>query len=170
MRARIPALPAWSRTRMNPAIAVSLCLCGQPFLISRYNLISTLHERQCVRRFALSVPQEAQRLYIVRANQFVTTALAASIRTRTSMLRSVLLNVYASLLPTLASLDFNSCASLQALRGSVGRVRSRGGTRPLRTRRRSTREVARHPRRMNARAPKDVAQPQNLDGRPAPRR
>jgi hypothetical protein len=61
-------------------------------LLPRYNLISTLHERQFERRFALSVPQDAQRLYILRANQFVTTALATSIATNTTMLRSVLLN------------------------------------------------------------------------------
>jgi hypothetical protein len=45
-----------------------------------------------VRRFALSVPQAVQRLYIVRANQLVMIALAARIATRTSMLRSVSFN------------------------------------------------------------------------------
>ena len=73
---------------------------GQKFIesarVSHYRRISTSHERQRARRFALSVPQDAQRLYIVRANQFVTMALAASITTRTTMLRSVLLNLYAS--------------------------------------------------------------------------
>lgn len=154
--------------------ATSLRVARQRLAPDALHFTSTPHVRQCVRRFALSVPHAAQRLYIVRANQFVTTALAASIKTRTSMLRSVLLNVYASRLSTrpsaLATLDFNSCAARQALRDSVGRVRSRGGTRPLRTRRRSTHGVAWRLRRMNARAPKDVAPPRSRDGRPAPRR
>ncbi len=61
-------------------------------LFLSYNFNSTSHVRQFFRRFALSVPHDSQRLYIVRANQFVTTALAASITTRTTMLSSVLLN------------------------------------------------------------------------------
>jgi len=46
-----------------------------------------------VRRFALSVPQAEQRLYIVRANQLVMIALAARIKTRTNILRSVFFNL-----------------------------------------------------------------------------
>jgi hypothetical protein len=42
-----------------------------------------------VRRFALSVPQDVQRLYIVRANQLVMKALKASMPTSTTMLMIV---------------------------------------------------------------------------------
>jgi hypothetical protein len=50
------------------------------------------HERHASRRWALSVPQRVQRLYIVRANQLVKSALAIKMTARTPMLMSVSFN------------------------------------------------------------------------------
>ena len=72
--------------------------------------ISTPHERQCVRRFALSVPQDVQRLYIVRANQLVMRALTTRMPASRRRLRSV---------------SFNPSASRTARCGSAARARTR---------------------------------------------
>ena len=63
-----------------------------------------------MRRRAFSVPQDAQREYIVRANQFVMRALATSIPTITSKLKSA---------------SFNFRCFHEGSAGSVARDRSR---------------------------------------------
>lgn len=75
---------------------------------------STLsHERHCVRRRAFSVPHEAQRKYIVRANQEVMIALKPRIAISTTVFRRNSLNL---------------CVSLEALAGKPGRAHSHAET------------------------------------------
>ena len=64
--------------------------------LAGYKRNSALHERQLARRRALSVPQASQRLYIVRANQFVISALKKSMPRSSATLSRVSLNLYTS--------------------------------------------------------------------------
>lgn len=60
----------------------------------RHQDSSFWHERQCARRFALSVPQAAQRMYIARANQAVMIALNPSTPTNTARFSSKFFKYY----------------------------------------------------------------------------
>ena len=59
-------------------------------------LISREQARQCVRRLALSVPHSGQRVYIVRANQLVISALTTRMPPRTATLKSASFNLCTS--------------------------------------------------------------------------
>jgi hypothetical protein len=116
----------------------------------RNYLISVLHERQCVRRLALSVPQSAQRLYILRANRLVMTALKTRMPPMTAMLKSV---------------SFNLCISLSTRAGNSARAHTRAGKRRFHKPHYNALEDARLLLHKIAHAPADAAPPQNRDDR-----
>jgi len=63
-----------------------------PKTLSNHYFKAWPQERHCGRRFAFSVPHDWQRLYIVRANQFVMSALTISIPANTATLNNVSFN------------------------------------------------------------------------------